>query len=351
MLKSFSNTSLNVTDALFAPSKDIRVFPCGWRGATSLENLASDTTDVVTVVSFDQEARLNTERNFTHLTGNHGGYNTYIIPYAGSDSLSTSYPLCFSINGYYFELTFSESDDADDIVAKAKEGYTCAVIRINDVELSSATDSNEVSYVEQTGVLSTWLANAKRIDYCEDSSLLATVDGYLFAGLAFVKEDNAILSKYPYIKLFDEDGSLYKASIYHIDDAENVVTSIGGKAITNIFESNGTTVKKATSATSATTATKATYATVLGSNENGFSVGSSAQPVYFSKGVPLATSTIKGNDNTYRNHGSAISNLYELAKSTDTSISEINEKLVAIQNTSVNGYFQECTESEISNLF
>lgn len=50
------------------------------------------------------------------------------------------------------------------------------------------------------------------------------------------------------------------ASATSADSATNVTTNINGKAITSIFESNGTTVKKATNADSATSATSATSA-------------------------------------------------------------------------------------------
>ena len=50
------------------------------------------------------------------------------------------------------------------------------------------------------------------------------------------------------------------ASATSADSAANVTTNINGKAITSIFESNGTTVKNATNAASATKATSATSA-------------------------------------------------------------------------------------------
>lgn len=56
------------------------------------------------------------------------------------------------------------------------------------------------------------------------------------------------------------DGTTKVSKSSTADSATNVTTNINGKAISTIFESNGTTVKKATSATSASTADKATSA-------------------------------------------------------------------------------------------
>ena len=64
-------------------------------------------------------------------------------------------------------------------------------------------------------------------------------------------------------------------------------STINGKSVTDIFESNGTTVKNATSATSATTATK------LGST----TVGSATKPIYLSNGTATQiTGSISGSN-------------------------------------------------------
>lgn len=56
------------------------------------------------------------------------------------------------------------------------------------------------------------------------------------------------------------DGTTKVSKSSTADSATNVTSNINGKAISTIFESNGTTVKKATAATSASTADKATSA-------------------------------------------------------------------------------------------
>ena len=53
----------------------------------------------------------------------------------------------------------------------------------------------------------------------------------------------------------------FKDGTVAVEKANNVTTNINGKAISDIFESNGTTVKEATHATSADNATNATHAT------------------------------------------------------------------------------------------
>ena len=85
------------------------------------------------------------------------------------------------------------------------------------------------------------------------------------------------------------------------DTSSNVSTYINNKAISNIFETDGLTVKKATYATSATTSNHATSATTSNHSTSAemaekleTNAGSSTRPVYFSNGVPVQTDTSLG---------------------------------------------------------
>lgn len=76
------------------------------------------------------------------------------------------------------------------------------------------------------------------------------------------------------------------------DTSSNVSTYINNKAISNIFETDGLTVKKATQANNAATANSATTAATATTAEKlGTNAGSSTRPVYFSNGVPTQTNT------------------------------------------------------------
>jgi len=79
--------------------------------------------------------------------------------------------------------------------------------------------------------------------------------------------------------IFESDGLKVKNATL-ADNAANVTTNINGKAITGIFESDGTTVKKAATADRATTADKVANALTLQVNENSTTYnGSAAQTV------------------------------------------------------------------------
>lgn len=96
-----------------------------------------------------------------------------------------------------------------------------------------------------------------------------------------------------------------------VGKAANVTTSINGKAITDIFETNGTTVKKATSADRATTATTASklahplfFGTYSGSVEksNGQYLGNKDTSILFSSDFSTAWNETTGtvNPNTFK---------------------------------------------------
>ena len=70
-------------------SKDVRVFPCSYRGNYEINNGS---------VTFDPEARLNTESNLINAGGKLGLKENYLIE--KTDSVAK-----FVICGYYFEIS------------------------------------------------------------------------------------------------------------------------------------------------------------------------------------------------------------------------------------------------------
>lgn len=78
-------TDLNGDGRYFVPSSKIKVFPCAWRNA-----------------DYDLESRINTEHNFTNLTGVNST-RSYIAYPAESSELTNK--IVFYLSGYRFEIT------------------------------------------------------------------------------------------------------------------------------------------------------------------------------------------------------------------------------------------------------
>lgn len=105
-----------------------------------------------------------------------------------------------------------------------------------------------------------------------------------------------------------KDGTTKVKKAETADNATNVTTSINGKAITDIFETNGTTVKKATSADRATIASKLAhplfFGTYSGSVEksNGQYLGNKDTSMLFSPDFSTAWNETTGtvNPNTFK---------------------------------------------------
>ena len=76
-------------------SKDVRVFPCSYRGNYEINNGS---------VTFDTEARLNTESNLISAGGKLGLKENYLIE--KTDNVAK-----FVICGYYFEISNINSYD------------------------------------------------------------------------------------------------------------------------------------------------------------------------------------------------------------------------------------------------
>lgn len=82
---------------IYFKSKDVRVFPCSYRGNYEKNNGS---------VTFDPEARLNTESNLINAGGKLGFKENYLIEKA--DNVAK-----FVICGYYFEISNINSYDAE----------------------------------------------------------------------------------------------------------------------------------------------------------------------------------------------------------------------------------------------
>lgn len=83
----------------YLQSKYVKVFPCTYRGTYIVSN--DETAETKT---FDPEARLTTESNYTNIPGFHYPLNSYVVSF--EDDL-----LKCVIDGYYFELLLKNDND------------------------------------------------------------------------------------------------------------------------------------------------------------------------------------------------------------------------------------------------
>lgn len=175
-LQTITGNSLQIFNAYFIRSDLVKVFPCAWRGQTNPANIEG-----VAPISFNQEARLNTEFNFTHIVGNPGSQNTYIIK-NNEEVGANPNNLCFCIAGYYFELSDISINDLKD---GDKNFLQYVTIKIKCSTLSEAQD-----YAENTKVLDTWLSGAYTLDYFngEEDKDRSDITKYVFTGLAFTAD-------------------------------------------------------------------------------------------------------------------------------------------------------------------
>jgi hypothetical protein len=137
-----------INEYLYFKSKNVKVFPCSYRGVYTLENKGTEKDNSFT---FDPESRLTTEGSFTNIPGYSIGYsplnkNSYIISYTttGSDTTKTGLLKCV-IGGYYFEINNITIEDLEKLQNKK------LVIKHKDIPLvedaTNQKDSNRITHV------------------------------------------------------------------------------------------------------------------------------------------------------------------------------------------------------------
>lgn len=205
---------INSTDSYyFFKSKDIKVFPCSYRGNYTENNVT---------YTFDPESRLNTEYNFANLPG-FTGHESYIISYDSADSL-----LKCVIGGYYFEInledimeTINKEEDNKTDSEKAFLDYlknTSLYIKTKDIELVSTNSNTDASRTTKIlngfGSLSNTSLDVHRnniIDIVGDNSQNA----YLFTGIILGK--NLTGSEYTAkLDLFTSDLNINKKELISV---------------------------------------------------------------------------------------------------------------------------------------
>ena len=151
--------------SFYLPSKSVKVFPCSYRGNYEIKDSG---TNLFKRFTFDPEARLNTEYNYTNSYSKIGGIDSYIINI--SEDL-----LKFVLYGYYFEIKDWKTyfNDIENLYV---------YLQVNkDIELSA---ENTADSQRNTEILSSW-DSLTELDFLDN-----TTTEYYFSGLLLTKNDD-----------------------------------------------------------------------------------------------------------------------------------------------------------------
>ena len=160
-------------------SRDVRVFPSSFRG--TYDN----------AMTFDPEARLNTEANFIvpKMSGNKA---SYIVKY-------TTNTISFVLGGYYFEI-----NNLTDYALNGKY----LNIKLRDITIAENQAASNKDSERKTSLLDTWEADNNN-DHILDS-LESNI--YYFSGLK-MSSISPETTAYASIKLFDDEGNINQEAI------------------------------------------------------------------------------------------------------------------------------------------
>ena len=177
----------NLIQNKYFKSKDIRVFPSSFRGAYK-----SGLSSIDPEISFDPEARLNTEANFI-LPKPALGKTSYILEYN-----TTKDKITFVLGGYYFELL-----EVSTYISELKDKYVGIKLRtvtLHDVTNLESQFQYDIS--RNTDILDSWHeASDLILDYKFDTT-------YCFTGLKVLSSGMSSEGSTASIKLFNADGTL-----------------------------------------------------------------------------------------------------------------------------------------------
>ena len=192
----------------FFRSKDIKVFPSSFRGTYRAGDTDSDPE-----ITFDPEARLNTEANFI-LPRTTLDKSSYIISY---DSQGTG-KLKFVLGGYYFEL-LEVQDYLEELLNKfVGIKFRSVSLQEPNLDIAYQRDSSR-----STLILDSWESTSDLILDVEDP------DGYYFTGLQVLDTSEPSDAVSASIKLFMEDGEInQKALLPNIEHGQGDNTLIHG---------------------------------------------------------------------------------------------------------------------------
>lgn len=179
-------------DYCYFESKDVRVFPCSYRGYKE-----GDTNLIV----FDPEARMNTEYNYIN-SASTGNIDSYILSWSEDGILK-----CV-IHGYYFEIT--TGSDLTDI----KPAYLNIALASITLGTSSADSDRQTEILtSQYSTPSDNGANTALDDMYLDKKYkkLDGTDTYIFSGLTIMEEASTAVNNYS-LQILDATGKIPEES-------------------------------------------------------------------------------------------------------------------------------------------
>ena len=208
---------ITVDNNKYFKSKDIKVFPSSFRGTYK-----SGTSPSAADITFDPEARLNTEANFILPKNalNTQGKDSYIIEYN-----TTKQKITFILGGYYFEI-LNISDYLDEILNK----YIGITLRPIALQASSDFEGDQFKLDSDrtSNLLGSWIKNSGDVlDF-----LNTTDDLYCFTGLKVLESEDDISNCSAVLKLFTEAGEVnYEACLPNIKHGEGKNTLLHGEGL------------------------------------------------------------------------------------------------------------------------
>ena len=208
---------ITVDNNKYFKSKDIKVFPSSFRGTYK-----SGTSPSAADITFDPEARLNTEANFILPKNalNTQGKDSYIIEYN-----TTKQKITFILGGYYFEI-LNINDYLDEILNK----YIGITLRPIALQASSDFEGDQFKLDSDrtSNLLGSWVKNSGDVlDF-----LNATDDFYCFTGLKVLESEDDISNCSAVLKLFTEAGEVnYEDCLPNIKHGEGKNTLLHGESL------------------------------------------------------------------------------------------------------------------------
>jgi hypothetical protein len=196
---------ITIGESKYFKSKDIKVFPSSFRGAYK-----SGTSTLDPEITFDPEARLNTEANFI-LPRTELGKKSYIIEYN-----ETQKKISFILGGYYFELL-----NVNDYLDEIKNKYIGLKLRTITLQDPTKLDSQfRYDGYRETQLLDSWE------DSSDDILDLLSDGSYCFTGLKVLSSELSSEGSDAKLKLFLEDKTLNQEALLPIIEHGTALNTI-----------------------------------------------------------------------------------------------------------------------------
>lgn len=203
---------VTISNIKYIQSKDIKVFPCAYRG------YYNETVNPVDTLVFDPEARSTTEANFTNtfhkLSSKKDSYVIEWIP--GTKTLK-----CV-IGGYYFEIYNHDINDFFYLTTDNKHAPYYLNIKAEQETLASATENVERD--RTTTILSSF---AESVNYLDSKQVNGSETKYYFTGLAITTEAHEDATAYlqPFKVEYSGEGDS-ETEVFKVDPSKLSITAL-----------------------------------------------------------------------------------------------------------------------------